>query len=374
VDYHIGVITTDPSQNGILRTYDGPPVAGCDGCTYLTNAVTCDEPDFDVEGLQPWEAELQLAERCESQLVFRKLISAGIQGSAFEEGFRMAARALGLDIVDADTGLPTGESPPENAGFLRDDASLYVIYVSDEEEGAKADGDPVRYYHRLFEGLKGRGDELRVSTSAIVGWPLEDRYPVIRDVCPILETTFDDNRATDDPRAALVTEALTTGTGCVGIADGEQDPRAVAETGGRYIELACRTRGVVANICDENYSVALDRLGANAAGLQRRFILSKFRDLDKGEDCELFTVQDPILDCDENGSLEDEIDGPICVKGVPLGSPDGRVVAVRRSEVSGWTYEPQNGALSFRGQFVPAPGSTLEVQYRLYAENDRCRQ
>ena len=46
------------------------------------------------------------------------------------------------------------------------------MFVSDEDEGAKADGVPVDYYRRLFEGLKGTGNENKVSVAAITGYPL----------------------------------------------------------------------------------------------------------------------------------------------------------------------------------------------------------
>ena len=35
------------------------------------------------------------------------------------------------------------------------------------------------------------------------------------------------------------------------------DPYAYAEAGGRYIELACRTGGVVSNMCEDDYSTAI---------------------------------------------------------------------------------------------------------------------
>ena len=35
VDYQIGVVTTNPLGDGVLRAYDGPPVEGCDDCRFL---------------------------------------------------------------------------------------------------------------------------------------------------------------------------------------------------------------------------------------------------------------------------------------------------------------------------------------------------
>jgi hypothetical protein len=373
VDYHIGVITTDPSRNGRLRAYDGPAVTGCDGCRYLTKEVGCDDPAVDVAGLEDEEAENKLLDECQAQLVFRDLITAGIGGNPFEEGFAMAAAALGLDDIDEETGEPTGGIPTENEGFIRGDASLYIIYVSDEDEGEKQDGDPIRYYARLFEDFKGRGEELSVSTSAIVGWPLEEEYPVLSEVCDILQTTFDNNRTTDDPRAATVLEAMTGETSCEDRPDPGEDPVTRAETGSRYIELACRTGGVVTNLCDNDYSSALDALGANAAGLKRKFILSQFSTMNVGQNCSIFDGDDHRKDCDGNGSTDDEFDGPICVYAFPLGvdlPADSPKPLVPRSEVNGWTYEADTGSINFRGRFVPKPGTSVEVRYRLRTETE----
>jgi len=374
VDYHIGVTTTDPANKGILRVYDGPAVTGCDGCRYLTKDVGCANPDVDVSDMAPAIAEETLLEQCQAQLVFRRLISAGIDGSPFEEGFQQAALGLGAAVIDADTGFPIDEIPEENAGFQREGASLFVIFVSDEDEGEKQDGSAIRYWQRLFEGIKDRGNELRVSTSAIVGWPNDDAsVPPLSAVCPILETTYDGDRTNDDPRAALVQQALVSGAVCFDVPEGGGDPLTRAEVGARYIELACRTGGVVTNMCDREYSTALDALGANAAGLSRRFILSKFGEIEKGEDCDLFTPDDELQDCDENGDTDGAIDSALCVKGVPFGSTTGEFVAVPQSETGGWTFDERSGALVFSGAFLPAPNTELHVRYRLMEESDPCR-
>jgi peroxiredoxin len=100
--------------------------------------------------------------------VFRNLIKVGIDGSSFEEGFVQAATALGARNIDPSTGFPDKNVPAQNAGFIRDDASLYIVFVSDEEEGAKQDGTPVRYYQRLFEGLKAAGNDTLSGTATVL--------------------------------------------------------------------------------------------------------------------------------------------------------------------------------------------------------------
>ena len=172
VDYHIGVITSDPDENGALRQYNGPAVSNCAACRFISKDVPCPNPEVDVTDLvAEADIEARLLAECPAQLVFRKLIKVGIDGSAFEEGFTTAAAAVGARTIDAATGFPDGVAPTENAGFIRPDASLYVVFVSDEEEGAKQDGTPVRYYQRLFEGLKAAGNENNVAVAAITGYP-----------------------------------------------------------------------------------------------------------------------------------------------------------------------------------------------------------
>jgi hypothetical protein len=376
VDYHIGVATTDPSENGRLRVYDGAAVDGCDGCSYVTNSVGCADPDVNLTGLNPQEIDQALLSSCQAQAVFRNLVQAGIQGSAFEEGFTQAAAALGGAVIDPATGFPTGELPVENSGFIRDGAALYIIFVSDEDEGAKADGSPIRYYQRLFEGLKGAGNENLVSVSAITGWPIDDAVPGLEEVCVILQSTFDNNPATDDPEAALVKEVMTRSVAPGGCVDqnAQNDANAFAETGSRYIELACRTGGVVANMCEADYSVALDRLGANAAGLLRKFTLSLPDCLDAGEDGMAFTEDDPqgaILDCDDNGNFDDEIDGLLCVSARPIGSADGEDDLISQDPVNGWVWEDATNSVRFNGNFVPAPGSAVSIRYKKTAT---CRE
>jgi hypothetical protein len=334
VDFHIGVVTSDPLEQGALRAYDGPPVEGCDGCRFLTNEVA------------------------DAQLVFENLIRVGIDGSPFEEGFTQVAKALGADEVDPSTGKPLGDVPPENVGFSRDDAALYVIFVSDEDEGAGDDGTEVRYYQRLFEGLKGTGNENKVALAAITGFPSDAALPPALEMCDVLSTTFDSNLSNDDPRAnGLLTALRDDEGGCVDEEADAGDPNAGAATGARYIELACRSGGVVANMCEANYTDALDALGANAAGLSRKFILSHgLEEMEWGDDCTPDTGDDVFLDCDDDGAL----DAPLCVTATALDENEARLVP--RDDANGWTLEG-SGAVRFAGGFLPKPGTEIFVRY-----------
>lgn len=377
VDYHIGIVSTDDSDMGVLRDYEGPDVAGCAGCRFIDNTVPCGDPSVDVTGMSESEAESALLAACPAQLVFRKLVSIGIDGSSLEEGFEQAARALGAYDIDPATSLPDPASvPSENAGFLRTAASLYIIFVSDEEEGAKADAPPVRYFQRLFEGLKGAGNENKVAVAAITGYPGVDPPADVADVCGILETTFDSTVANDDSRAAALVEALRDyRTGCYDEEGDPDDGASYAETGGRYIELACRTGGVIANMCAADYSTALDALGANAAGLLRKFTLSRpFCAIEAGPDVTLLTEDDTPIDCDDDGKTNGDLDGSLCVTARGLGSSEGQEALVPRTNEDGtenWQYEPGTNSVRFDNAFLPAPGSSVQIRY-LLARRDRC--
>jgi hypothetical protein len=373
VDYHIGVVTSDPAENGVLRAYNGPAVQGCNGCRFISKDIPCANPDVDISTLTDETAiENRLLQECPAQLVFRRLVRVGIDGSSFEEGFPQAAAALGAKDIDRNTGIPLNNPPPENAGFVRQQASLYIVFVSDEDEGGKStDGTPVRYYQRLFEGLKGAGNENKVAVAAITGYPFDDALPPIEEVCDVLATTFDANTANDDPRAASLKEALRNfNRGCFDLEADPNDGNSRAETGGRYIELACRTGGVVANMCEADYSTALDALGANAAGLLRKFTLSKPQpQIDFGRDCQPFTEDDKLLDCDDDGSKGGALDGPLCVRAVPLDGTEP--VLVPRQRNSGWEFEATTNSVRFDGDFLPKPGTQIEIQYALRLASDR---
>ena len=134
VDYHIGVVSTDPDDQGQLHLGSGQID------TYI-NPLTVDPAN-----------------------VFLENIKVGTSGAKLEKAFETASLALGVGPEWRPGQAPT----PPNSGFLRDDAALFIIMVSDEND--KSFG-PVNYYRKLFEGYKGPGNESLISVSAIVGPP-----------------------------------------------------------------------------------------------------------------------------------------------------------------------------------------------------------
>jgi hypothetical protein len=202
VDYHIGVTTTDPSDNGMLH-------AGPGGIEYI-DRDTLNASDTFLEN-----------------------VAVGVSGSAIERAFESTALALGVG-----SGWSPGDAPtPPNDGFLRPNASLFLVMVSDEDE--KSFG-PVGYYQRLFETYKSAGNDGLISVSAIVG---------------------------------------DTEEGCY------QDNGGSAVAGERYIELASGTNGLFTSICSD-FSDSLQELSIWASGLKSTFELSSLPRLTASISCQ----------------------------------------------------------------------------------------
>lgn len=199
-NFHLGVITTD-------FDYDDPERGRLLGNPAV---ITADTPDYVT--------------------VFEERAQVGLNGSNKEKGLEAAEFALS----------PTMTTGP-NAGFLRDDANLLVVIVSDEDDcsdkGSLANEDseacysdrdrlvPTGTFVNSFRSLKDRADKVRVS--AIVG-----------------------------PENATA------------ICDQSTVP------GRRYTEVAQQTQGISGSICETDWSQMLYELGLNAAGIYTTFELS----------------------------------------------------------------------------------------------------
>lgn len=123
VDFHIGVVSSNPSDQGRLR-----------GTTPVISSKTPDAIQAFIENT-----------------------TFANSRSRWEQGLRMAELALSSPNIDA-------QGP--NHGFLRPTAALAIIVVSDEDDGSL--GAP-EYYVRRFRSLKGKGNEQLVTFSAIAG-------------------------------------------------------------------------------------------------------------------------------------------------------------------------------------------------------------
>jgi hypothetical protein len=138
----------------------------------------------------------------------------GTGGSADEQGLEAAYLALSDPIINTD-----------NLGFLRTDAALAVVIVSDEEDSSP---QTTQFYENFFRNIKGFQNSSLFSLSAVVG---------------------------------------TTNPSCSSGAGN-------AAYGARYIAVAQATGGVVESICNANWGQTLANIGLNSFGLRRSFQLS----------------------------------------------------------------------------------------------------
>ncbi len=141
VNYQIGVVTTDITAEGAGELVGDEPL------------ITAEMPVDDARDL------------------FQENVKVCATGSGFERGMEAARLAL-----DPETNL--------NEGFLREDAALSIVFVSDEDDDSAL---TVGEYLTFFKGLKGdRGyrDDTLINLSAVVGPPpegCEQPQPVIPD-------------------------------------------------------------------------------------------------------------------------------------------------------------------------------------------------
>ncbi len=137
----------------------------------------------------------------------------------WEEGLEASRLALSPPLIDSVDAPATPEANDGNAGFLRPEASLYVLYISDEEDAGLV--DPARYVEFLRSLKPGRPD--LVSASAILGVP-------------------------------SCTTAPSVGT--------------------RYMQVVNAMGGMIADICSPDWGGLLERIGDDAFTPQATFPLS----------------------------------------------------------------------------------------------------
>ena len=155
--------------------------------------------------------------------IFSEMVAVGVSGSGIEMGLAAARAALSEPLLST-----------TNAEFLRDDANLSIIFVSDENDFS---ADTTSEYYRHFGDLKSDAayrDHGILNFSAVVG--------------------------SDVPPAAGAPAC--------------ESSNGVASYGARYIDLASRTDGALESICDEDFSPIASELGLLVSGLELEFVLS----------------------------------------------------------------------------------------------------
>ncbi len=149
---------------------------------------------------------------------FQKNVKIGTCCSDEQEaGLQAAKMALSMPIIEG-----------KNKGFLREDAKLSIIMVSDEEDQSNG---PVDLYIDFFKSIKGFRNDSLMDVSVICGLP-------------------------NDP-------SCTSGS----------VPH--AEVGARYVEVADKTGGLKRSICSSNWGKDLADLGVLTFGVKTEFILTR---------------------------------------------------------------------------------------------------
>ncbi|MCA2980785.1 MAG: hypothetical protein INH37_21160, partial [Myxococcaceae bacterium] len=192
VAYQIGVVTTD---SGSLR-----PTSG--GGRFLTSGTP---------GVQ-------------SQ--FSSLVQVGTGGSSTERPLDMATAALTPPLLGG-----------SNAGFVRPDANLAVVVVTDTEDQSN---QPTSYYQNLLINVKGFANISKFTFSVIGPF-----YP-----------------ASSRPSSCSYDDILGRQT--------------------RYTDIITATSGVKEEICNTNWAMALQGLGRTAFGFRTQFFLTNTPDQTQG--------------------------------------------------------------------------------------------
>lgn len=254
---------------------------------------------------------------------FGRNIRVGTNGSPYEAGMEAARMALirlqeqnqpTLDVIAAcqnacapGTTLVDCRADCVNANpvsFLRPNAYLYLVFVTDEEDRSEKD---VRTFYRFFETVKGLGNDGMVSTAAIMG-------DVPSNTCQ-------------------------------------------ATPGTRYAQLSALTGGEVGSICDPEFATTLEKLADNAVGLKRKFALGSAPNLDTLEVFVRYRCDAP----ESNLTACSEVDRAPCTD--QAAEAIELVCKVRKGAPDGWEYEEANRVIFFAGDSVPNVPSQVELQY-----------
>ncbi|MDP3500516.1 MAG: hypothetical protein Q8S33_09290 [Myxococcales bacterium] len=205
------------------------------------------------------------------QTTFAQLVNKGTSGSGSESCVEPAVRALTA---------PKITDPAVNGGFLRPDAVLAVVCVTDESEQADL---PVSLYVNQMLNIKG-AQRANLFSYNVIG-----------------------------PFTAV-------GPGC---AD---------DQGGKHAALVTQTNGIREEICTPNWATALENIGKGAFGFRTTFFLNGT----------------PAA-----GNMVD-----VAIDGQALPPTDARGARV-------WRYDSAINAVVFEPLYVPEPGKTLSISYRV---------
>lgn len=260
VDYHLGVTTTTGNEEPVCV-----PVFGCVKPTSKAwGGELYKDTQLGVRYLTPATPNI-------SQ-VFGRMVNVGTDGSGLEQGLATAVLAL---------------TPPkvsnENAGFLRTEANLAIVVISDASDQSD---QPVSYYQNRLVNVKGF-NRLSMFTFSNIG-------------------PYDPGINENSKPCAY---------------DGDHDP-------GRYKTIVDATSGVRDEICNPNWSSALQNLGKTVFGFRTQFYLNTTPDLTNGH------------------TIDVKVDGVV----VPQGATT-------------WSYDSTTNSVKFVPAATPPAGKPLTVSY-----------
>ncbi len=274
VKYQIGVVTTGVPPSA------ANPSAGCD--------------QQDVNQL-PGAGELVdgaiiTPETADAESLFSDVVNVGVCGSGFEMGLEGAYLALTEPMISS-----------TNAGFLREDAGLSIIFVSDEEDFSPA---PVNEYINAFRDVKGQRSRDIYNASALV---------------------------------------FTEKASCT------PDQAAAGSVGTRYLDVADQSAGVIGNICDNDFESIVTELSLNSSRLLNTFFLSSTPAPSTLE----VSVNDELIPCDAGVWEYVELAG------------EGDVLLDTGLTDSGTATEADDlrPAIRFAIDQIPPPDSQIAIRY-----------
>ncbi|MFT6377775.1 MAG: hypothetical protein ACJATT_003169 [Myxococcota bacterium] len=231
VDYHIGVTTTTIE-----------PVGTNEGC------LQQDVDEIPLPG-QLAQNRYITTQSEDAEDIFAELVNVGTCGSGDERGLEAARMALSPEIVAG-----------PNYGFIRPDAALSLIFVSDEQDGSTL---PVAdYINDLYE-VKGQRERGVVNASALVITDIDD---------------------------------------CIVQPGGSSE-------GTRYVRVAEEMGGIIGNLCNVNFVEMVTQLSLNASRVQDTFYLSDWPD---SPSMHVFVEDDELLCQDGAWTYQQlEVDGEL---------------------------------------------------------------
>ena len=269
-DLHIGVISTDVGagenpHTGCSNAGDnGALQSGGSQCSGLENAFLIDRANVDGTRTQNFVGELGDAFSCIAQL--------GTQGCGFEQPLEAVKRAL-------------DGSQPGNNGFLREDAYLLLVFITDEDDCSAHDDAVFGLSTGAPDDPLGPLTSFRCFEFGVQCEPDDPRTPGVKGDCrprqdsPYLQhiDRYIDffHGLKEDPSQVLAAAIV-----------GDRDPVEVRDDGigGLVLAPSCSTvngdatppvrlaafidsfgdRGVMSRICDEDLSGALTEIGQRA--------------------------------------------------------------------------------------------------------------